>query len=197
MKIICHRRNTIESLVKTDSCYGVEIDLRSDGSKIILQHDPFVAGEDFDKWLQHYSHGTLILNVKEDGLEPVVEKLLHENGITDYFFLDQAMPTLIARSRAGKSKAAIRVSEYESVSSARYFSSVVDWVWIDCFTCFPLTLKDVKDLKACGFKLCLVSPELQGRSSDHEIQDYVKEIMSLDCQFEAVCTKRPEWWDLA
>jgi len=42
MIIICHRVNTVHKLKKTNKEYGIEIDLRSFGNKIIIHHDPFL-----------------------------------------------------------------------------------------------------------------------------------------------------------
>ena len=48
MKLIAHRRNTIAQLQATDPKYGVEVDIRSEGPRLIIHHDPFVAGESFE-----------------------------------------------------------------------------------------------------------------------------------------------------
>jgi hypothetical protein len=40
MIIICHRINTIEELKKIPKEYGVEIDVRGYGDKMVLTHDP-------------------------------------------------------------------------------------------------------------------------------------------------------------
>ena len=40
MQIIVHRINTIEGLKKVPTQYGVEIDVRGYGGKILLNHDP-------------------------------------------------------------------------------------------------------------------------------------------------------------
>ena len=68
MHRILHRINTIDLLEKTSSNFGVEIDIRSNGKSLILHHDPFEQGELFEDWIRSYHHGTLILNVKEEGL---------------------------------------------------------------------------------------------------------------------------------
>ena len=64
MQIISHRVNTIHELKSTPLNYGVEIDLRDSGDKLILQHDPFSKGEDFEEFLKYYQHRTIILNIK-------------------------------------------------------------------------------------------------------------------------------------
>ena len=77
MRFIAHRRNTIEELIKTPHEYGVEVDIRSEQGKLIIHHDPFASGDDFEEWLKHYQHGTLILNVKEEGLEARLIELMN------------------------------------------------------------------------------------------------------------------------
>jgi len=46
-----HRVNTIEALELVPRAFGVEIDLRADRDRIILNHEAFAQGEDFDRWL--------------------------------------------------------------------------------------------------------------------------------------------------
>ena len=63
----------------------------------------------------------------------------------------------------------MRVSEYESITTALTLAGRIDWVWVDCFTRFPLTSQEAQQLGAAGFKLCIVSPELQGRDATVEV----------------------------
>ena len=53
MKIYSHRRNSKEELISTPTNFGVEIDIRTDGNELILQHDPFTDGTLFADWLDH------------------------------------------------------------------------------------------------------------------------------------------------
>ena len=64
MEFISHRVNTIKELSRLPNDHGAEIDLRDYGENIVIQHDPFVSGEDFEKYLRQYDHGTMILNIK-------------------------------------------------------------------------------------------------------------------------------------
>ncbi|MDP3667441.1 MAG: hypothetical protein Q8R50_12230 [Sediminibacterium sp.] len=191
MKLIQHSRNTISELKKTPIEYGIEVDIRSEAGKLITHHDPFKIGEQFEKWLNVYKHGTLILNVKEEGLEDKILALMNEHNIEDYFFLDQSFPFLIKWSNAGMHKSAVRVSEFESVENALLLKGKVDWVWVDCFTRFPLNQQDIKILQDAGFKLCIVSPELQGHPILW-INDFTASMKGF--KIDAVCTKRPELW---
>ena len=195
MILISHRRNTLDSLKATPCKYGVEVDIRSYGDKLVIHHDPFIEGESFNEWIAAYQHGTLILNVKEEGLEARLISLMQSHGIDDYFFLDQSFPFLVKWSKQGEHRCAVRVSEFESIETALTLAGKVDWVWVDCFNRFPLNHMDAQRLKDAGFKLCLVSPELQGRDAETEIPLLQQLLNELDIQVDAVCTKRPELWE--
>lgn len=197
MKLISHRRNTLAELIATPEQYGVEVDIRSYGDKLVIHHDPFVEGERFESWIAQYRHGTLILNVKEEGLEARLIDLMKAHGIDDYFFLDQSFPFLVKWSRLGEHRCAVRVSEFESVETALSLAGKVNWVWVDCFTRFPLDGGDAARLKDAGFRLCLVSPELQGRDAALEIPQMIRLLAEQGIVAEAVCTKRPDLWEAA
>ena len=99
MHKILHRINTKELLKNTPIEFGIEVDIRSNNNKLIMHHDPFKDGELFEQWLNYYNHGTIILNVKEEGLEDPILKLMKKYSINNFFFLDQSFPFL--RKTAG------------------------------------------------------------------------------------------------
>jgi hypothetical protein len=197
VKLIAHRRNTVAELLATDPRYGVEVDIRSYGPRLVIHHDPFVEGEDFETWINAYRHGTLILNVKEEGLESRLIALMQARGINDYFFLDQSFPFLVKHSAAGVHRCAVRVSEYESIDTALSLAGKVDWIWVDCFTRFPLSGDDAARLVQAGFRLCIVSPELQGRDAGSEIAAMAALLRERGISPHAVCTKCPDLWEQA
>ena len=194
MKLIRHRRNTIEELRSTPPEFGIEIDLRSHGRDLILQHDAFTAGDNFDDWLKEFHHGTLILNVKEEGLEDACLERMRRFGIDDFFFLDQSFPFLIKTARTGEKRCAVRISEFESIDTVMTLKGMVDWVWVDCFTRFPLDRGQADRLRQAGFQLCLVSPELQGRTGEEPVNAMRSLLDELGIVCDAVCTKTPELW---
>lgn len=196
MKLIAHRKNKLAELLATPAEYGIEVDIRSNNDRLVISHDPFLDGEDFIQWLCGYRHGTLILNVKEEGLEARLIKLMQIKGIVDYFFLDQSFPFLVKWSRMGESRCAVRVSEFESIETAMTLAGKVEWVWVDCFTRFPLTRLDADRLQDSGFKLCVVSPELQGRNPELEIPELARFLIDESIKPDAICTKRPDLWEL-
>lgn len=193
MHYIAHRINTAQQLAAVPTQYGVELDLRDRGERLILQHDPFADGEDFAAYLQQYRHGTLILNIKSERIEHRVLDAVRAAGITDYFFLDSSFPMIRTLVKAGEHRIAVRFSEYEPVESALALAGQVDWVWVDCFQKLPFDDRTYGLLKP-HFKLCAVSPELQGRDIS-TIAEYRRQLA--DYPVDAVCTKRPDLWQLA
>ena len=195
MEIIVHRINSIELLKNTPIEYGVEIDIRSNNSKLILHHEPFLEGVVFEDWLSEYNHKNLILNIKEEGLEKKILELMNEYGINEFFFLDQSFPFLINLLNSGEKRTSIRLSEFESIETILNLKKSPNWIWVDFFSYFPLNDEKLKLLKNCGYRLCIVSPELQGYNANTSIPKLKKMIDSFSFNIDAVCTKFPEYWN--
>ena len=187
MKFIAHRINTVEELKKIPTEYGVELDLRDRGERLILQHDPFKDGEDFEEYLKHYHHGLMILNIKSERIEHRVLELVHKYNVREYFLLDSSFPMIFLLSNEGEKNIALRFSELEGLDTILSMKGKVKWVWVDCFTKLPIDNKNFKILKEAGFQLCLVSPELQKRESD--LADYKDYLHREGVLFDAICTK--------
>lgn len=190
---IRHRVNAIDDLASLAPGLGAEIDLRSRGDRIVLNHDPFADGDGLDAWLDCWAdgtpRGTLVLNPKEDGLEDRVRAALAVRGVEDWFFLDLPVPTMVRLAiRQGERRVAVRVSEWEPPAAARAFAGRVAWAWLDCFSGVPPTLDDLTAL-ARDFRVCLVSPELQGFPPER-----IADFLPLVPRAAAVCTKHPERW---
>ena len=167
MEIIIHRVNTIRKLKIIEPQYGAEIDIRAWGSELILNHEPFQDGEKLVNYLDEYHHGTLILNIKEDGIEDDVLQLVRQRPqINSYFLLDVEFPYLNNASRQGEKNIAIRFSEDESIETVKKYVDKVNWVWIDTNTRLPITSEN-KEILA-KFKKCLVCPSRWNRPQDIE-----------------------------
>ncbi|MEK6706816.1 MAG: hypothetical protein AAB116_12105 [Candidatus Poribacteria bacterium] len=193
LQVIRHRVNQVIELQTLESGWGAEIDLRSRGDNIILTHDAFTGGDRFEdflkKWVSGYQRGTLILNLKEDGLESEVLRLLKSHKIMNYFFLDLSLPTIVRLAiKENIRNIAIRVSEYEPIEFAMKFVGKVDWVWLDTFSGSLWNPALVKRLSKF-FRVCLVSPELQ----QYPINRIAQFKSLLPC-LSAVCTKVPREW---
>ena len=85
---------------------------------------------------------------------------------------------------------ASRFSEYESLNTSINLieGSLVNWIWVDTFSIFPINISNFELFNSFDVKKCLTSPDLTGRSL--EIEDYAKIINDLDIRFDAICCKR-------
>lgn len=188
MEYIAHRINTVAELEKIAPQYGVEIDLRDDlDGRVYIAHDPFTPGEDFETYLKGYQHGTMILNIKSERIEFKVLELIKKYRISNYFFLDSSFPMINLLANQGEKNLALRYSEFEGIDTLNNMRGRVNWIWVDCFTLLPINNALFMKLKDMGYKLCLVSPELQGRDAD--IEAYKAHLASERVFFDAICTK--------
>lgn len=188
MKYIAHRVNTVDDLSKVPKEFGIEVDLRDNDNDIIIQHDPFEQGENFKTFLKYYDHDFIVLNIKTDGIEFRVLDLLKLHGITNYFFLDVAFPSIIKLIKFGEKNIALRFSEFESLENIKIIGKKVNWVWADCFTKIPFNKKFYDVVKDYNLKVCFVSPELQNQ--EEKINQYINIINRENFIIDAVCTKR-------
>jgi hypothetical protein len=205
-KIIAHRINTISQLNLVPKDFGVEVDIRYHEDDLILHHDPFShhkpqMPEKFSEFLVCYKcEGPMILNVKTEGVEEKLIELMNKFKIKNWFFLDLSMPFFVKYAKHaasasiagfGPENLAVRFSQEEPIEYALSFVKKVSWVWVDCFTKMPLDDESYSKLKNAGFKICLVSPELQ----KHPLEKIVEFKKQLDGKkIDAVCTKHPDLW---
>lgn len=198
IQIIEHRKNSIDSLNNVSIEHGVEIDLRSNiksKNEIILTHDAFSEGPLFTDWLSEFKMlgitGPIILNTKEDQLEDIIISELTKKGIENYFFLDTTIPTFIKFYKKGLGhKFFLRLSKYETLDFCMQFKNQVNWLWVDCFD-GQFVDQTILDQAKNNFKLCFVSPELQGFSLDSlskDVKDYAL------ANFNMICTKQFKYY---
>lgn len=193
--IICHRRNTIKQLLGTPVKYGIEIDVRTFNNKIILNHDPLKKGIILNKWIKKFNHKFLIINIKEEGLEKYVKKILKKKNIQKFFFLDQSFPLLIKTLNSNEKRCAVRFSEFEDIKTVYNLTEKINWVWVDHFTKFPLNKIISNNLKKKNIKICIVSPELIKKTSIINIKKLKNFIQRKKIHIDAICTKNPELWN--
>ena len=167
MEIIIHRVNAIKKLRSLPNNFGTEIDIRSYSSKLILSHEPCVNGDRLENYLSEYKKhkGTLILNIKESGIEQNVLKLVKRYKIKSYFLLDVEFPYIFKTLDEKLNKnIAVRFSEYEPINLSNKLVNKVNWIWLDTYKRFPLNKNNLKFIKR--FKSCLVCPERWNRQRD-------------------------------
>lgn len=194
MILISHRVNSIESLTKLPTQYGVEIDIRGNNGKLFLSHDPIDPNKHYDEledYLAAFKHAFIIFNTKEAGYENRIIELAAKYDIPNekYFLLDVEYPYLYRATRKeGIREIAVRYSEGEPIESVeaqiKEGVPLLNWVWIDVNTTLPLTTDIVQKLKP--FKTTLVCPSRWGRPED--IATYIEQMKTLNFEPTAVMT---------
>lgn len=202
MLIIRHRVNKIKDLLETPKEFGVEIDIRAYGKKLLLNHEPIDELEKYDNledYLKEFNHAFIIFNIKEAGIEQKVIDLAEKYNISDYFLLDVEFPFFFSATRKNNfRKIAVRYSEAEPIEFALAQTSegkaIVNWIWVDTNTLLPLNSEIYNKLKQAGFKLCLVCPERWGRPQD--INSYINYMKKNNIAIDAVMTslEQAEKW---
>ena len=129
----------------------------------------------------------MILNIKSERIEHEVLTLMEKYQIRDYFFLDSSFPMIKLLTDMGVKQVALRFSELEGLDTIRNMAGRAQWVWVECFTKIPIDRESFKELKALGYKLCFVSPELEGQ--EEKLAEYKEYIREQGIVFDAVCTK--------
>ena len=193
MIIVKHRVNLITDIQTVPNYFGVEIDVRSMKGEIILQHDPLKSGEKFVDWINHFNHELLILNVKEEGLEVKLISILKNYDVKSFFFLDQSFPSIYKMSQNTPQIVSIRASDFEPISTSIHLNP--GWIWLDSHSGnWEYLNESMHRLKGTKIKTCLVSPELQRQDSSSERMKLKSMIKEKSLEFDAVCTKFPDYW---
>ena len=189
-QFICHRINTIEELNEIPKMFGVELDLRDDKNtgNLILSHDPFICGENFENYLETYNHNTLILNIKSERVELDCLHLMKKYNISNYLFLDSNLPMIyLLNNSYNNTNIFCRFSEFEPIESYYHIKNMISWIWVDCFTYLPLTYDTYSIFKNDGKKICIVSPELQ--KQPEKISIYRELLITQTIIPNAICCK--------
>lgn len=189
-QFICHRINTIEELKKIPTSFGVELDIRDsvETKSLVLSHDPYSEGEDFDSYLKNYNHDTVILNIKSERTEIKCLEFMEKYNISNYFFLDSNMPMInLLNTKFKNNQIACRFSEYEPIEYYQKIKDMISWIWVDCFTEQPLTQTAFDIFRRDGKKVCIVSPELQNQGD--KIAGYRDMFLNNSIVPDAICCK--------
>jgi len=203
---ICHRINNIDELKSIPDIFGTEVDIRDKqttnatniSESLILSHDPYTNGNNFQEYFNYYINNhckndinngnTLILNIKSERTELECIKIMNEKNFTNYFFLDSNLPMIyLLNKKYNNTNIACRYSEFEPIENYESIKDMISWIWIDCFTIFPLNTLCYNKFKANNKKICIVSPELQTKIDKiDEYRDYITQNGLIP---DAICCK--------
>ena len=146
MYFYSHRINSLDQLKNVDKCFGVEIDVRDYKSDLILGHDPFQKKIIYlEEYLSSLGGRNIIANIKSERIEEkFVEMKKKFAPDSEYFFLDSSFSMI---SKFGSIyNFASRFSEFESLDTSINLltNSLINWIWIDTFTSFPISRENIK-----------------------------------------------------
>ena len=146
---IAHRQNKLKNLksLLDDDVRGVEIDLRSNGNKIIISHDPFLNGLDFEKNIKKLKNFFLIIDVKSTGFSEKVLKILNKEKIKFLFLnLIGSEQNYLIKKKYSKNLF-LRFSSIEKPDLSIKDFKRIKWIWFDFFNGKYITIKDYNYIK--------------------------------------------------
>jgi glycerophosphoryl diester phosphodiesterase len=201
MQILSHRgcwkraqeQNTARAFARSFARnFGTETDLRDHRGALVVAHDP--ANDEsppadllFEIYSDVGNDVPLALNVKADGLQPLLRRALDRYGVTHYFLFDMSVPDALASLRAGL-RVFTRHSEAEPEPA---FYREAAGVWLDGFHDDWFDRRTIERHLGAGKQLCVVSPELHGR--DHRpLWDRLADWALNEAEGLMLCTDHPE-----
>ena len=202
MQIISHRGYWLKQNEKNTSGafkrsfelgYGTETDIRDYDGKLVISHDiprgnEMLLEEMLIMYNEINGEAPLALNIKSDGLQVPLKKLLEQYNITNYFLFDMAVPDAIASLKAGL-VCYTRQSEYEREPA---FYEQAKGVWLDEFDEEWITINQLETHINNNKKLCIVSPDLHKRNPIKKWRKYKQLNEIYDLKNVTLCTDLPE-----
>lgn len=147
---------------------GIETDFRDLNGALVVSHDlpgadTVVSAEVFFELCAGYD-GLIAINIKSDGLQDVLKKLLNKYGIKNYFCFDMSIPDAYLMKNCNLNYF-LRESEYEKLPE-KYNSKLYELcngIWLDKFLlegALEGRMRRLKTHLSKGKSVSIVSPEL-------------------------------------
>lgn len=174
MRILSHRgfwlsaseKNSPEAFTRSFDCgFGTETDLRDLDGQLVIAHDPPRAGNLaaaalFAVHAANDAKLPLAINIKSDGLQPLMIELLEKFTPRDVFVFDMSIPDMLGWLRTG-----IPVfTRHSDVEPEPVLVDRVAGVWLDGFNSDWWDEAVVRRHLDAGRRVCIVSPELHRRN---------------------------------
>lgn len=173
--------------------FGTETDIRDYKGELVISHD--IAGENcisVETFLEiHTKYNNMLplaLNIKANGLQAKLQKLLEKYSVMNYFVFDMSVPDGLEYLKKNI-KAFTRESEYEKTPS---FYNESYGVWLDEFEGHWVDIQTIKKHLQCNKKICIASPDLHKREYKKEWQHYKQLEKELRVSDLMICTDFPE-----
>lgn len=150
--------------------FGIETDLRDLAGSLVISHDPAkIDSLHALESLRAISEAasapiTLALNVKSDGLAPLLAPILEVVGCNTVFFFDMSVPQLVTYARSNL-PVAIRISEFEPFRPAllEQLGGLPLRIWLDSFDSDWWLDDSTINQLSMSATMTIVSPEIHGR----------------------------------
>lgn len=201
MRILAHRgywktereKNTLRSIqAALENGYGFESDIRDYCEKLVISHNVASAcspeAEKVMALLHEYQDKyCFAINIKADGLIDALKYLLKYYEISNYFTFDMSIPQMLEYKQS-ELCFFTRKSEFEP-EPVMYSDAA--GIWVDAFEDDSwITGNLLKKYLDDGKKICIVSPDLHGKSN-HTFWNRLK---NFKIGFENVylCTDHPD-----
>ena len=204
MLIIAHRGlhsqailpNSPDALINACSLgFGIETDLRDFSGRLVVSHDPADSfAPDAETLLRtlapHNAGCCLALNIKSDGLKPIISQCLARTGITNYFLFDMSIPQMKIYADSGL----VYFTGHSDIQPQPVLYENASGIWADCFYSENwITREVIAGHISCGKKICFVSPELHGRKN---YRDFWSRLRDYDSDYDSgslmICTDYPQ-----
>ena len=174
MQVLSHRGHWLEASEKNSAAafrrsfaggFGTETDIRDCAGRLVIAHDPPSGNEmelaDFLRLHGEYRPALpLALNIKADGLQSRLREQCKGLASGSFFFFDMSVPDMLSYVRESL-PVFTRHSDVEEVP-VLYDEAI--GVWLDDFGGNWLSPSVIGQHLSAGKQVCIVSPELHGRS---------------------------------
>lgn len=202
MKILSHRGYWKEDSEKNQSIafersfslgFGTETDIRDYNGKLVISHDipdeKAITVERFFEIYNKYDNTLpLALNIKSDGLQLELKRLIEKHNITNYFVFDMSVPDGLQYLKHNI-KSFTRQSEYEINPS---FYEKACGIWLDEFKSHWINRDTLNLHNKSNKNICIVSPDLHKRDYEKEWNNYKNIENELGINDIMLCTDYPE-----
>jgi glycerophosphoryl diester phosphodiesterase len=173
--------------------FGTETDIRDYKNELVISHDiannqSMRVEQFFDIYKKFNTQLPLALNIKADGLQDKLKKLLIDYKINNYFVFDMAVPDGIIYSKQNFT-IFTRQSEYEPTPA---YYNLANGIWLDEFLGHWITKDVIQQHLSHQKSICIVSPELHKRDYLTTWQDYHQFENKLGDNKIMLCTDFPE-----
>jgi hypothetical protein len=173
--------------------FGTETDIRDRNSKLVISHDmpdkKSMPVEYFLELYLKYNAGLpLALNIKADGLQHELKRLLELYEIGTYFVFDMTVPDGLLYAK-NQMITYTRQSEYEKEPP---YYELAHGVWLDEFTGHWISDEILTYHIANRKSLCIVSPDLHKRDNTQEWHHYKQLEKKIGKDKMMLCTDFPE-----